>query len=65
MNSSRLPGKVMLPVLDEPLIGHLIKRLKKVPSLENIVIATSINKKDDIIEDYANKNSITVFREAS
>ena len=41
MSSSRLPGKVMLPILGEPLLLRMIERLKQVKRIVNIVIATS------------------------
>ena len=47
MNSSRLPGKVMMKVLDKPML-YLVDNLKTIKSVDQIVVATTINKKDDI-----------------
>ena len=47
MKSTRLPNKVMKKICGEPLIGILLKRLSKASSLNEIVIATSV--------DYSNK----------
>lgn len=62
MTSSRLPGKVMLMALDQPMIGHLISRLKAVPSIDEIVVATTKNAADDVLADYSVRQGANVFR---
>tara|TARA_Y100000746_G_C15464489_1_gene433144 strand:- start:713 stop:1447 length:735 start_codon:yes stop_codon:yes gene_type:complete len=62
MNSSRLPGKVMLESMGIPMLGHLINRLKKVKSIDKIVLATTCNPSDDILCDFASRNEILFFR---
>lgn len=62
MTSSRLPGKVLLPALGRPMLEHLTSRLKAVPSLDEIVLATTVNAKDDVLVDFAEKDGIKVFR---
>jgi spore coat polysaccharide biosynthesis protein SpsF len=62
MTSSRLPGKVMLPVVGKPMLYHLINRLKTVSLLDDIVLATTTNSSDDILEEFANKIGIGCFR---
>jgi spore coat polysaccharide biosynthesis protein SpsF len=49
MTSSRLPGKVLLPVLNRPMLHHLISRLRNVPSLDKIVLATTQNHENDVM----------------
>jgi spore coat polysaccharide biosynthesis protein SpsF len=49
MTSSRLPGKHMLEVCGKPILAHLIDRLKRVSSLDEIVIATTIDPADDVL----------------
>ena len=62
MTSSRLPGKVMLPALGRPMLAHLTSRLKAVPSIDEIVLATTVNAADDVLVDFAKKDGIKVFR---
>ena len=62
MTSSRLPGKVLMPVLGRPMLHYLIKRLRAVPSLDGIVLATTINQTDDLLEAFAIENNIHCFR---
>lgn len=49
MSSTRLPGKVMRPVLGEPMIARQIERLRRAKRLAGIVVATSTNAEDDPI----------------
>ena len=62
MNSKRLLVKFLLKSCGVPMIGHLINRLKKVKSIDSIVLATTTNPQDDILAKYALKNSIQCFR---
>lgn len=62
MSSSRLPGKVMMPALGRPMLAHLTSRLKAVPSIHEIVLATTVNAADDMLVDFAEKDGIKIFR---
>jgi spore coat polysaccharide biosynthesis protein SpsF len=62
MTSTRLPGKVLLPAGGKPMLSHLIDRLKAVPSLQEIVIATTINAADQPLADLAASAGIACFR---
>jgi spore coat polysaccharide biosynthesis protein SpsF len=62
MSSSRLPGKVLLPVLGEPLLAHLVRRTRAVPSLSGIVLATTTNAGDDVLAALAGELNIGSFR---
>lgn len=62
MTSSRLPGKVMLPAGGKSMLEHLINRLKQVPSLDEIVLATTVNATDDCLMEEAKRLGISFFR---
>src|SRR3989339_300393 len=62
MTSSRLPGKVLLPAAGKPMLWHLFHRLKQVPSLNEIVLATTINHDDDVLIDFAEENQLVYYR---
>ena len=62
MGSSRLPGKTMKNILDKPMLELMIERIKRCTMIDEIVIATSNSKNDDIIEILAQKLSISCFR---
>lgn len=50
MGSSRLPGKVLMPLLGEPMLSRIIRRASTALCLDMLVVATSIQPKDDPIE---------------
>jgi spore coat polysaccharide biosynthesis protein SpsF len=52
MTSTRLPGKVLEPVLGEPMIGRQIGRLRRSALLDGLVVATSVDLSDDPLVDY-------------
>ena len=60
MNSSRLPGKVMMKILDKPVIEHMLLRVKKAKLLDEIWLATSNNETDNCLESLAIKNNISI-----
>jgi spore coat polysaccharide biosynthesis protein SpsF len=62
MSSSRLPGKVLLPAGGEPLLAHLVRRLRAVPSLQDIVLATTVNSADDVLVRFAEERGLRYFR---
>jgi spore coat polysaccharide biosynthesis protein SpsF len=62
MSSSRLPGKVMMPLLGESLLSRMIERLKMIRHKALVVIATSEESADDVIEQEANRIQVPCFR---
>lgn len=62
MTSSRLPGKPLLKVIDTTMLAFLVARLKLVPSIDCIVLATTTNATDDLLVNEAENLGIKVFR---
>lgn len=62
MTSRRLPGKVLMHAAGKPMLEHLINRLQAVPSLNEIVLATTTNATDDVLEKFANNMGISCYR---
>ena len=52
MSSTRLPGKVLAPVLGAPMIGRQLERLSRSARLDRIVVATSDDPSDDPLAAY-------------
>jgi len=63
MGSTRLPGKMMELISGKPMIGHIFERITKVPSLDEQVLATTIDPRNDEMVAYAESLGITVYRE--
>jgi glutamate-1-semialdehyde aminotransferase/spore coat polysaccharide biosynthesis protein SpsF (cytidylyltransferase family) len=50
VSSSRLPGKVLLPILNKPMLLRQLERLRHVKGIHKLVVATSNHESDDSIE---------------
>jgi len=62
MTSSRLPGKVMAPVLGQPMIGRQLERLGRSARIGRIVVATSTDPSDDPLAAYVEGLGHLVYR---
>jgi spore coat polysaccharide biosynthesis protein SpsF len=62
MGSSRLPGKVMLPLDGMHIIEHDIVRVTCANTVDNVLVATTEKTRDDIIVRYAERCGAAVFR---
>jgi len=62
MTSTRLPGKVMAPVLGEPMIGRQIERVRRARRLDQLIVATSNDPSDDPLAAYVESLGMTAFR---
>ena len=62
MSSKRLPGKVLMKINGKTIIDHIVLKLKKIKNLNKVIIVTSIDKTDDVIDEYCKKKNIEVFR---
>ena len=61
-SSTRFPNKVFADLCGKPLIWHVVNRLKRSKKIENIILATTINSSDNILEDWAKNNKVPVYR---
>jgi spore coat polysaccharide biosynthesis protein SpsF len=62
MGSSRLPGKMMLPLAGTPTITHVVRRVQRASTLDAVVVATSEGTQDDILGLYADRTGADVHR---
>lgn len=62
MSSQRLPGKVLAKVHGKPLLEYTIERLRQSIYIDRIIVATSIDSTDDVVEQYCLSNNISVYR---
>jgi len=62
LNSARFPNKAIKKINGVNSISLLIRRLKKIKELNKIILATSKNKTDDILEKIARFENIKFFR---
>ena len=55
MGSTRLPGKVMMPIHGEPMIGLLLARLSRSQEIDRIIVATSIDERNKTLADHVSR----------
>jgi spore coat polysaccharide biosynthesis protein SpsF len=60
--STRLPGKVLLPIAGKPLLVRLLERLRAATQADEVVVASSIESADDLIEEICTEIGYRCFR---
>lgn len=60
--STRLPGKVLRPIVGKPMLELLIERLAQARCLDEIIVATTVNPSDDPIEALAQRLHVGCHR---
>jgi spore coat polysaccharide biosynthesis protein SpsF len=64
MGSSRLPGKVLVPLAGEPALAHCVARTRACPELDDVIVATTTDPGDDILVDTCRTRGWRWFRGA-
>ncbi len=62
MSSSRLPGKVLKPILGLPMLAHQVARIKQSEKLDELIIATSNEASDQPIADFCKNAGIRCYQ---
>lgn len=60
--STRLPGKVLLPLLGEPVLTHVVRRVARATRVDDTVVATTVAERDDVIAALGAEQGWTVVR---
>jgi spore coat polysaccharide biosynthesis protein SpsF len=60
--STRLPGKVLLPLLGEPILTRVMRRASRARTLDDVVVATTDAPADDVIEALAEREGWPITR---
>lgn len=60
--STRLPGKVLMEVNNTPLLKIHLDRLSKSKNVDKIIVATTMNEEDDVIEKIGKEWGYEVYR---
>lgn len=62
MSSTRLPGKVLKPLGEMPMIWHIVQRARSCEQVDQVVVATSTEASDDLLAEFCANNSIDCHR---
>ena len=60
-DSTRLPGKVLLKIQNKPLLWYVIRRLERVKTPNQIIIATAKSPSNKPIIEFAKENGINYY----
>ncbi|MBL8252295.1 MAG: glycosyltransferase family protein [Candidatus Competibacter sp.] len=61
-SSTRLPGKVLKPILGEPMLVRQIERLRHAKRIDRLLVATSVDSSDDPLAAVCERHGISCFR---
>jgi spore coat polysaccharide biosynthesis protein SpsF len=61
MGSSRLPGKVMMNLKGRSVLSHVLDRVKAIPSVDEVIVATTNNIQDQVLCDEALRYGCSFF----
>lgn len=62
MSSSRLPGKVLKPVVGAPMILRQIERVRRARRIDQLVVATSDQASDEPLAEVLQRAGVELFR---
>ena len=62
MGSTRLPGKILLPLAAQSVLGHVLTRLAAVPDIDGVCCATTYLAEDDAVAEEAERHGASVYR---
>ncbi len=62
MGSSRLPGKILMDVAGKPSLTRHVERLRLCRTVQDVVVATSVDPRDDAVETWGEAEGVKVFR---
>ncbi len=62
MSSSRLPGKVLMDIAGQPMLQHVIERTRLTGKIDGILVATTTDPTDDILEGFCRQHNVACFR---
>ena len=65
IGSTRLPGKILRKIEGKSVLEHIITSLKFSTEMDKLIVATSTNSEDDVIEKLASQLNVLCFRGSS
>ena len=60
--STRLPGKIMMPLAGAPLLVRMIERVRAAKTAVDVVVATTTDAADDAVVELCRLHAVPVFR---
>lgn len=61
MGSTRLPGKVMMDIGGQPMLGRVIERVRQAPGIDTVLVATSTAPADQAVAEHCAATGVPCF----
>lgn len=61
LGSTRLPGKVLMQLHGKPMLWHVVHRVRSTPSIQEVVVATTTEPRDQRVRDFCAEAGIACF----
>jgi len=62
MSSTRLPGKILMPIGGQPLLSRVIDRVRACPLVDQVIVATTLSVTDAPVVDFCERENIVIYR---
>lgn len=62
MGSTRLPGKILMPLGEHDNLHYVTVRCKSIPGVDEVIVATSSLAQDDAVERWCDEHRIVCYR---
>ena len=62
MSSSRLPGKVLRKIAEQPMLAHVVERARQARLVDQVLVATTTDPSDDEIQRFCEARGYPCFR---
>ncbi|WP_322906520.1 glycosyltransferase family protein [Paenibacillus campi] len=62
MGSTRLPGKVLMPLGDSCILDYVVQRCRKIQLVDHVIVATSTLEQDNPLAAWCEANKVTCYR---
>ena len=62
LGSTRLPGKVLLPLAGEPMLARVVERVRRAKKIHEVAVATTTAESDDALAAFCVERQWSIFR---
>lgn len=62
MSSSRLPGKILKDIAGQPMLWHVVERVRMAATVDETLVATTTDPSDDLAAEFCARRGIPCYR---
>jgi spore coat polysaccharide biosynthesis protein SpsF (cytidylyltransferase family) len=64
LGSTRLPGKALAEIGGRPMLAHVVERARAIAGIDEVVVATTVNRRDDPVSEWTETATVPCVRGA-